>query len=1048
MRTISSFCIAVFVFLAWYAVSASAADTVYIDNGVASSTVSTDRNGWEESVILSPTRPVKLTKLLVRYARLGSADTIRITGDAAEGTIPPTQYCYSYNTLATVVLAPSSTSEWTWVDLSAYNIVVGGFDRIVVQHIMRTGAPIWAVDANGQAGTTSFLYDPTTPNPNFGNLPGIYYLATSDFMVRLEVENLYPFRPAPQFSEVSRAMGLVNADGSAIRADMASVADWNNDGWDDIAVNGMFFTNDSGKRFTRISMPMGMGPTAWADVDNDGDLDCFVAAGNGNDKLWRNNNGAFADVTSASNITNNAPTVTALWFDMDHDGDLDLFIANGRREVSGQETYFQDKLWRNDGNLTFTDVTSASGIAAGEPPPYFDTWGATLCDFNNDGYTDIFVATYRLAPDRLYRNNKDGTFTEVSAQTGANGIPTSVPQYFGHGMGSDWADIDNDGDADLAVGNLGHPDSRAQYSNPSLILRNTGTAQSPVFRNWYAAAPNGGITYHGVKFREMNAGMCFLDLNHDGNQDLWHGQISYEAYRAGADRPAHLYMGSGESATPFVDVAWEKGLFIHGAWTAVRLDVDNDGDLDLLCLSGTENLKLFLNNMEKTGRSVSFTLNDQRPTGNRRGYGARVVTHAGGRQFTRWLPGTTSSGRMAQMSEIIHVGVGTSNIDSVVVFWADGLRTQHTNITYHNRYELSSNGSTLASASLPAVPMSPARGAVLLTNPVTVRWSVATGTSCDVRVATNVGMTDASVAAGITADSLVLNLGSSGTTVFWQVRVSASTEWSDVWNYTLGYPKPTPPVPVSPVADAENVPTKTTLLWHPSANLYGVQLPVIYDVRISRDRAMTDPVADVRGISDTSTVVDGLPKLSTLHWSVRARNQWQDGAWSASTAFTTYDTPFPLGLVYPANNAVNVEIRPRFMWERMPFTDMGYEVEVDTIATFETVLRRKASDTALTITPALKPNRQYWWRVRGVNHAGEGSYTSVSTFRTASTTSVRETSTNELPAWVEIYDVLGRTCASGVYADRDHLISSCSGVLIVLYKDDRGNIVRHSTLLR
>jgi hypothetical protein len=121
-----------------------------------------------------------------------------------------------------------------------------------------------------------------------------------------------------------------------------------------------------------------------------------------------------------------APTVTPLFLDYDRDGDLDLFIANGRSESNGQEVYFQDKLWRND-NGTFTDVTTESKIALGERSPFHDTWGASVVDVDNDGWTDIFVATYRLAPDRLYRNKRDGTFEEISVASGVQGMPTTEP---------------------------------------------------------------------------------------------------------------------------------------------------------------------------------------------------------------------------------------------------------------------------------------------------------------------------------------------------------------------------------------------------------------------------------------------------------------------------------------------------------------------------------------------------------------------------------------------------------------------------------------------
>ncbi|MCX6140116.1 MAG: FG-GAP-like repeat-containing protein [Candidatus Kapabacteria bacterium] len=1014
-------------------------DTVGRDNGLPGST-NTSRDQWEESVILGPGRPCILKKILVYYGSGKGADEIRITGDASEGTIPPTQYCFPYNTLAAVTVNVVAAG-WLEIDVSAHGLIIGGYDRIVVQHLMRTGGPVWSQDNNSQTEVTSYLYDPITPNPNFYNIPGIYYRSTGDYMVRLVVEDEYEFQPAPSLTDVSKAMGLVGDNGAAISADHASVIDWDNDGFDDVCVGSLYFHNERGERFSRASLPMSGGPTSWADVDNDGDMDCFVAAGNTNDKLWRNDgNGKFVDVTASSKITNDAPTVTALWFDLDQDGDLDLFLGNGRREVSGQETYFQDKLWRNDGGLIFSDVTTASGIAAGEPSPFYDTWGSSLCDFNDDGWTDIFVATYRLAPDRLYRNNKNGTFTEVSRQTGAIGIPTTQPDYFGHGMGSDWADIDNDGDVDLAVGNLGHPDSRAQYSNPSLILRNTGTNATPTFTNWYSTDAQGILRWHGVKFREMNSGMCFGDLDHDGSTDLWHGQISYEGYGTGANRPAHLYIGSTTPNTSFVDHAWESGMFIHGAWTAVRIDFDRDGDLDLLCSSGTESVKLFRNDMPKQGKCVTLRLRDLSGS-HLDAYGAHAIVFAGGKQFHRWMPGTVSGGRMSQMSHDLHFGIGNAKIDSVVVRWPSGGKTRFTNATENSAWVVSSDGTAKLLTGSRALQVSPARGSVDNPASTTLRWTGPRGSKYDVRIGKEPTLTLPIVSVvSQTADTLLNINDTQGTTYFWQVRISGQT-WSPVWDYTVGRPAALPVVPVTPRFQAINVPTTIAFAWRPAMFPGSLSLPTTFALELSRDYGFVDQVQRFT-VTDTTLVVTGLSPYSHYYWRVRANSEWQNGTWSDTWQFVTYDVPGPVSLVFPENNANNVTIRPRFSWTRRPEVDKGYELEIDTSATFATALKRKASDTSYAIAPPLKPSKQYHWRIRGVNLAGPGRDSEVYVFTTSSTTSVEEDARrdNELTETIELYDVLGRQVASGPAAQRDMLLERTTGLVFCVERSRSGRV--------
>ena len=555
MRTAAIF-LACFHFLSSASYSNEVVDTIFVDNGTPAGS-NTIRVAWEESVILDPGRPCTLLRARIYYASAGS-DTVRITGDAAEGTIPPTQYCFSYNTLARIVVNISAPG-WHEIDLTPYNIRLGGYDRVVVQHVLNTGVSAWAQDA-GQTAITSFLYDPLTPNPDFFNIPGLFYRASGDYLVRLVISYDDTPRP-PTWTDVTTSMRLVDGFDVRLRSDVATVADINGDHWDDVIIGRTAFINMQGQRFERRDLGIEGSGTVWGDLDGDGDLDCFALVANGSagiyDGIYENDgNGYLTDRSEGSGLDNDAPTVTPLLFDFDHDGDLDIFIANGRQTVNNNEVYFQDRLYRNDGDFVFTNVTDQSGIADGEPSPYYDTWGASLVDVNQDGWTDIFVATYRLAPDRLYINNGNGTFTESSQSTGCIGVPTAATGYYGHGMGSDWGDMDNDGDIDLFVGNLGHPDQRGQFSNPSLVFRNIGTSTSPSFQNWYNLDDQGVLEFSGVTFKEMNAGMCLGDFDQDGTLDLYHPQLSYDMYGQGANRPAHFYLQEGGR---FVDRTSELG---------------------------------------------------------------------------------------------------------------------------------------------------------------------------------------------------------------------------------------------------------------------------------------------------------------------------------------------------------------------------------------------------------------------------------------------------------------------------------------------------------
>jgi len=171
---------------------------------------------------------------------------------------------------------------------------------------------------------------------------------------------------------------------------------------------------------------------SWIDVDNDGDLDLFVALRDAPNMLFRNDDGRFTSVGKELGLDDPRRTVGAVWFDMDEDGDLDLFIANQNGDSNG--------LFRNDG-ARFVDVARQLGMDAAGRPDTSGSNGPSVVDVDGDGDLDLFVAGY--GGNFLYRNDSRGRFTEVAAQLGVAGGGKATP--------SRWGDFDNDGRPDLYV---------------------------------------------------------------------------------------------------------------------------------------------------------------------------------------------------------------------------------------------------------------------------------------------------------------------------------------------------------------------------------------------------------------------------------------------------------------------------------------------------------------------------------------------------------------------------------------------------------------------
>jgi enediyne biosynthesis protein E4 len=481
--------------------------------------------------------------------------------------------------------------------------------------------------------------------------------------------------------------------------------DYDGDGWQDILlVNGMdwpghkrarstprLYRNNRDGTFTDVTKSAGLDiemygmGVAVGDWNNDGFSDLLVTCV-GQNRLFRNTGtGRFIDVTKASGLDGRlAFSTSAAWVDIDRDGFLDLFVCNyvrwsaehdvfcsldGRQKsYCTPEAYRGETCWlfRNNGNGTFTDITAKSGV--------FDTssksLGVAMLDIDQDGWPDLFVAN-DTQPNKLYRNLRNATFREIAVESG---LAFSRDGRARAGMGVDAADLDGSGRPVLAVTN---------FDNEMVGL------YRPIDRAYEDAATRAGIA--AASRSTLGFGCAFADLDLDGNLDLVvvNGHIDDTVRNirgnVGYAQPPHLFLSQGDGT--FRDVADAAGFEFAQPRVGRGLacgDFDRDGDIDLLLTANNGPARLFRNDSVAGNRSIRFRLVGTKS--NRDAIGATVRVFHSGTSQSRLVK--SGSSYLSQSELPVTFGVGRRDrVDRVVLSWPSGRTEEFTNVASGKAYE-------------------------------------------------------------------------------------------------------------------------------------------------------------------------------------------------------------------------------------------------------------------------------------------------------------------------------------------------------------------------
>jgi hypothetical protein len=487
----------------------------------------------------------------------------------------------------------------------------------------------------------------------------------------IQVDNFDPMPPAPLASNDHSRLAFADIDG---------------DGWDDVIATNLFpdpvkgtkpfehlvFRNKHDGTFENVTDATGLrgiqaGVLAFADVDNDGDVDVFAGIDSpitgATNQIWLNDgSGKFAQKMNSGVEagSDGKYTANALFADVDGDGKLDLFLGNGQTSAA-----VPDQLYLGNGDGSFREVTSTN-LQGGNPAQ--PTNGVTACDFDDDGDLDILVSTYsistRLGANILWRNDGTGKFTNGAQATGfaaqatgnywvtETGKGTAMepkgPPYTGsNGFGIDCQDVNGDGHMDVFASAISHPDTDRWWGDPTTLLINQGPDGGYAFVNEFLKRklPNNEGDVDGAAVDFDNDGLVDLSLSRDNKYE---GNYTTYDQKSWFGLMHQLDDGSFESVGQTCGI--NDGVMGGGiermkaAQNHAWADIDHDGDLDLLVGGrahgpGRPNY-LFENQIGSKNNWLAVRLKGDGVKVNRDAIGARATLRGEGRVLMREVPST------------------------------------------------------------------------------------------------------------------------------------------------------------------------------------------------------------------------------------------------------------------------------------------------------------------------------------------------------------------------------------------------------------------------
>ncbi|MGB0839211.1 MAG: FG-GAP-like repeat-containing protein [Chitinophagales bacterium] len=466
---------------------------------------------------------------------------------------------------------------------------------------------------------------------------------------------LAPYAKAQiHFSDVSTIRGITHSYGEGVAGGGVSFCDFNQDGWDDLTLatgegtNISFYQNNQG---TFELLPPLVDHTGeskqvlWVDFDNDGDLDFYVATLNGSNKLYENTgNLNLVDITTAAGLPSNEYRhFGACWGDYNRDGWLDLYYSE--RIVPAMSSPNVNHLFKNNADGTFTDVTHNTAAADSGRVPFC----AAFFDFNKDKWPDLYIANDKRSRNTLLQNNGNGSFSDVSTITGTDLVMEAMSVTIG--------DYNNDSWSDIYITDI--PDGNS-------LLKNNGIDLNSGLVTFSDVAVETETAFYGVGW-----GSSFFDADNDGDLDLYvsgsetgsNNVLTTSAFYENSGFP-----GTGGFYQPDAGFIGDTAVSFNNAVG----DYNKDGKMDIMVINlAPFSSHLWQNNTTTNENHNWLKLTLEGVLSNKNGIGSLIEVFSNGDYQMRFTH--CGTGFLGQNSGTEFIGVATSTmIDSIKITWTTG----------------------------------------------------------------------------------------------------------------------------------------------------------------------------------------------------------------------------------------------------------------------------------------------------------------------------------------------------------------------------------------